>query len=66
MRVRKTRLLNVRKTRLVNVRKARLVNVRKTRLVNVLKVRRLDMKILTFDPMFAKKLRLMFLIPGSA
>ena len=28
-------------------------------------VRRLDMKILTFDPVFAKKLRLMFLILGS-
>ena len=28
-------------------------------------VRRLDMKSLTFDPVFAKKLRLMFLIPGS-
>ena len=29
-------------------------------------VRRLDMKSLTFDPVFAKKLRLMFLIPGSS
>ena len=51
----------VKRARLI-FRKTQLVNVRKTRLVNV---RRLDMKSLTFDPVFAKKLRLMFLIPGS-